>query len=145
MKATSRARILRMPPMILGLGRPPGFHTTAREPKRAHLRVPAFRNTTKIQREDPQRERERARMGGEDGKKKRNFGPPAFGPQPLFLGLGPHLSGPPPFGPPPFGQRPSGPPLFLGLAPTFFILSYFSFVLFSAFLLVSISCHFLNF
>ena len=25
----------------------PGFHTTAREPKRAHLWVPAFKNTTK--------------------------------------------------------------------------------------------------
>ena len=30
----------------------PGFHTTVREPKRAHLRVLAFENTTKIQRED---------------------------------------------------------------------------------------------
>ena len=38
-----------------GLVGPPGFHTTAREPKRAHLRVPAFKNTTKIQRENPQR------------------------------------------------------------------------------------------
>ena len=31
-----------------------GFHTTAREPRRAHLRVPAFNHTTKIQRNDPQ-------------------------------------------------------------------------------------------
>ena len=28
--------------------KPPGFHTTAREPKRAHLRVPIFTKTTKI-------------------------------------------------------------------------------------------------
>ena len=35
----------------------PGFHTTTREPKRAHLSVPVFKNTTKIQREDPQREK----------------------------------------------------------------------------------------
>ena len=48
--------------------------TTAREPKRAHLRVPAFKNTTKIQREDPQRERKRAKMGAGEGKKVRNFG-----------------------------------------------------------------------
>ena len=33
---------------------PPGFHTTAREPKRAHLRVPVFNNTTKISRNDLQ-------------------------------------------------------------------------------------------
>ena len=31
--------------------------STCGEPKRAHLRVPAFKNTTKIQREDP-KERE---------------------------------------------------------------------------------------
>ena len=41
-----------------GLVGPPGFHTTAREPKRAHFRVPAFKNTTKIQRKDPKRGRE---------------------------------------------------------------------------------------
>ena len=29
-----------------GLVGPPGFHTTAREPKHAHFRVPAFQNTT---------------------------------------------------------------------------------------------------
>ena len=67
---------------------PPGSHTTAREPKRTHSRAPAFENTTKIQREDTQRERERE-------KKKTKFwahpsGPP-FGPTPPF---GPH----PPFG-----------------------------------------------
>ena len=44
---------------------PPGFHTTAREPKRAHLRAPVFKNTTKIQRENPQ---ETFKVG--EGKKK---------------------------------------------------------------------------
>ena len=39
-----------------------GFTRTTREPKRAHLRVLAFQNTTKIQREDTQR-----------GKKRTNF------------------------------------------------------------------------
>ena len=43
---------------------PPGFHTTAREPKRAQLRVQAFKNTTKIQREDSQRETKRAKKWG---------------------------------------------------------------------------------
>ena len=32
--------------------------TTAREPKRAHFMVPAFKNTNKIQRKDPKREKE---------------------------------------------------------------------------------------
>ena len=32
--------------------KPPGFHMTAREPKRGHLSAPAFINTTKIPRED---------------------------------------------------------------------------------------------
>ena len=45
-----------------GLVGPPGFHTTVRELKRAHFRVPVFKNTTKIQREDTQR-----------GKKRTNF------------------------------------------------------------------------
>ena len=54
--------------------KPPGFHTTGREPKRAHLRVPAFKNTIKIQREDTQRETKRAKVGAGEGKQKRNFG-----------------------------------------------------------------------
>ena len=39
--------------------KPPGFHTTARETRRAHLRVPFFTKTTKIEREDTEREEER--------------------------------------------------------------------------------------
>ena len=62
-----------------GLVGPPGFHTTAREPKRAHFRVPAFKNTTKIQREDTQRDTERAKRWREREEKKRNFGRPSGG------------------------------------------------------------------
>ena len=49
------------------------FFPPAREPKRAHLSFPAFKNTTKIQREDPQRERKRAKMGAGEGKKSAKF------------------------------------------------------------------------
>ena len=57
-----------------GLVGPPGFHTTTREPKRAHLSAPVFKNTTKIQREDlPERE-ERKKFPVGEKKKKRNFG-----------------------------------------------------------------------
>ena len=48
---------------------PPGFHTTEREPKRAHFRVPAFKNTTNIQRKDNQRETKRVNMEVGKGKK----------------------------------------------------------------------------
>ena len=41
----------------------PPFHTTAREPKRAHLRVPAFFNT-KISREDTERHKKSETGGG---------------------------------------------------------------------------------
>ena len=53
-----------------GLVGPPGFHTTTREPKRAHLRVPAFKNTTKIQREHTQRGKKRTNFAAGEGKKK---------------------------------------------------------------------------
>ena len=48
---------------------PPGCHTTTREPKRAHLSVPVFKNTTKIPREDPQKREERKKFPA--GEKKR--------------------------------------------------------------------------
>ena len=41
------------------------------------MRVPAFKNTTKIPREDPERERKRTKMGGGDGKKSEILGHPA--------------------------------------------------------------------
>ena len=60
--------------------KPPGFHTTTREPKRAHFRVPVFKNTTKIQREDTQRETIRSKMGGGREKNKSEvLGGPAEG------------------------------------------------------------------
>ena len=76
-----------------------GLHTTTREPKRAHLRVPAFKNTTKIPREESQRGKKRTNfVAGEEKKKREILGPPPFGPPPfappLFLGLGPHPSPP---------------------------------------------------
>ena len=52
---------------------PPGFLTTNREPKRAHLRVPAFKNTTKIQREDTQRGKKRTNFAAGDGNKRAKF------------------------------------------------------------------------
>ena len=104
--------------------RPPGFRATAREPKRAHLRVPSFKNTTKIPREDPQRDKKKrhektprerkkdtrrhpkrerekkAKMEAREGKKREILGLPPFGPPnlwvPTFLGLGPHPPGHPP-------------------------------------------------
>ena len=51
-----------------------GFTQQAESPN-VHLRVPAFKNTTKFQREDPQREREKERKWGREREKKaRNFG-----------------------------------------------------------------------
>ena len=55
---------------------------TPRQPensKRAHLRVPAFKNTTKIQREDPQREKKSENGGGRGKKKREILGGPAEG------------------------------------------------------------------
>ena len=50
----------------------------------AHLRVPAFENTTKIPREDTQRDK-RAKMGAGEGKKREMWGPPLFGTHPSGL------------------------------------------------------------
>ena len=96
--------------------RPPGFHTTAREPKRAHLRAPALETPPKFHERTP-RETQKERNGGGRGKTKSEilggpaFGPPPFEPQrsgaPPF---GPPLLQAPPFGPPPFGRRPSTTP-----------------------------------
>ena len=48
------------------------------EPKRAHLRVQTFKNTTKISREDPQREKKRGNGCGR-GKESEILGGPAEG------------------------------------------------------------------
>ena len=58
---------------------PPGFHTTTREPKRAHLSVPVFKNTTKIQREDPQKEKKERNFRREREKKSEILGGPGKG------------------------------------------------------------------
>ena len=68
---SSRAVMCEPRPGLVG---PPGFHTTVREPKRAHLRVPVFKNTTKVQREEPQREKKERNFRWEREKKDRNFG-----------------------------------------------------------------------
>ena len=66
--------------LIARAPKPPGFHTTTREPKRAHLRVPVFKNTTKIQRKGPTREGEKNKNCGGRGKKKSEIlGGPAEG------------------------------------------------------------------
>ena len=60
--------------------KPHGLHTTTREPKRAHFRVPAFKNTTKIQREDTQRGKKRTNFAaGEEKKKSEILGGPGEG------------------------------------------------------------------
>ena len=59
--------------------KPPGFHTTTREPKRGHLRVPDFKNTTKIQREYTQRGKKRTNFALGEGKKSEFLGGPGEG------------------------------------------------------------------
>ena len=58
----------------------PGFHTTTREPKRAHLRARfSKKNTTKIQREDIQRGEKRTNSVTGEGKKSDILGGPGVG------------------------------------------------------------------
>ena len=54
--------------------------------KRAHFRVPAFKNTTKIPHKDPKREKEERKLWREEGEKSAKF----WAPHPS----GPHTSGP---------------------------------------------------
>ena len=72
------------PKGVRALG-PPGLHTTAREPKRAHLRVPALQTPPKFHektprekkkdtKRPPEREKKRAKMEQGEGKKARNVG-----------------------------------------------------------------------
>ena len=58
--------------------KPPGVHTTAREPKRAHFRS-GPPNTTRIQREDTQIDRNRTNGGRERQKKSEILGGPGEG------------------------------------------------------------------
>ena len=115
------------------LQKPPGFHTTAREPKRAQLAP-----THQIPREDPQRERKKSQNGGGRGGKNANF-------------LAPRIRVPtlrtPTLHCPPFERRPSGPPLFLGLGPyvPLFLVIFFFFENFTVFLFVCFSRIFFTF
>ena len=52
--------------------RPPGFHTTIREPKRAHFMAPASKHQNSTRR--PPRERRKNEISCGRGKKERNFG-----------------------------------------------------------------------
>ena len=57
-----------------GLVGPPGFHTTAREPKRAHFRALAFKTPPKFNEKTSQREKKEWKLWREREKKERNFG-----------------------------------------------------------------------
>ena len=79
---------------------PPRLHTTTRELQTFTFESPGASNTTKIPREDSQRETKKNENEAGRGKKKElNFrfshpsGPHLLGPS-LFLGLAPHPSGP---------------------------------------------------
>ena len=90
--------------LILG---PPGFHTTAREPKRAHLRSWSSKHHQNSTRRPPEREEKNEFCGGR-GEKSAKFWPST-------------LRGLHPSGPTLRGLHPSGPPPFLAptlLAPT---------------------------
>ena len=81
---------------------PPLLHTTTRELQTRTFQRPCASNTTKIPRENPQREKKERNFRWERAKKARNFGPPTlWAPTPP----GPHPSGPPPLRAP----TPSGP------------------------------------
>ena len=54
--------------------KPPWFHTTTREPKSAHLRVPVFTKTTKNSTRRHTVREIQSENGGGRGKKERNFG-----------------------------------------------------------------------
>ena len=95
-----------------------GF-TTARELQTCTFQGSILQNTTKIPRENPQRDTETAKWWREREEKARNFGPPTLrGPT-----LGPHPFGAPPFRGPTLwgttlrGAHPSGPHFFYFWAP----------------------------
>ena len=102
--------------------------------------------------ETPRERRKKENCGGRGKNKSEMLRPPPSGPHPSSDHAaaphisGPHSSGPHPSGPPPFGWRPSGPHFFFVWAPTFLIFYHVAHLFFfCAFLIVSISCHFLFF
>ena len=107
--AIPRDRLRRTPKISLFFF--PGVSHDSPRAQTCTFEGPGASNTTKIPREDPQREKKNENGGGR-GKKARNFGPPPFGP------LGPHPLGPHPLGPHPLGPHPLCPHP-SGLGPTF--------------------------
>ena len=75
-----------------------GFHTPVREPKRAHLRVLAFKNPTKFHEKTP-KETHKERKWVLERKTRATFLAPTLrGPTlrgPIFSGFGPHPLAPP--------------------------------------------------
>ena len=67
-----------------------GFTRQPENSIHAHFRVPAFKNTTKIQRKDPEKREEKENCGGREQKKREILGHPPFGAPPFWA---------PPFGP----------------------------------------------
>ena len=63
-----------------GIGAAKASHDSQRTQNVHNLRVPAFNNTTKIQRKEPPREEERMKIVAGEGNKKREIsGSPPFG------------------------------------------------------------------
>ena len=58
----------------LAAPKPPGFHTTAREPERAHFKGPGLHKKHQNSTRRLPRERKRTKMRAGEGKKERNFG-----------------------------------------------------------------------
>ena len=59
----------------LAVPKAPGFHTTAREPKRVHFRAPTFQTPPKFnEKNPPEREEKNEFLQREREKKERNFG-----------------------------------------------------------------------
>ena len=82
---------------------PPGFHTTAREPKHAHLRVRALHTPPKFNEKTPKRGKKERKMWREREKSAKFWAPHPSKPHPSV----PHPSLPPsPFGAPPLWAPP---------------------------------------
>ena len=70
---------------------PPGFHTTAREPKRAHLSVPALQTPPKFHEKTPRERRMNEISGGKEKKKSEILGGPEGVPAEGVRGRGPKI------------------------------------------------------
>ena len=58
----------------VGPRKPPGLHTTAREPGRAHFRPRPLQTSPKFGERTPKKEKKERKLGRESEKRKRNFG-----------------------------------------------------------------------